>query len=99
MTEDTSMEFDMFEDVRRKLTEVFMRSGHTRIEAERIALYIVQGVRDVPKFLTILLVEDQAVDEAKILQALQAVLNNANALEKARNILHGGRENPEETIH
>ena len=46
MIEDTSSEFDMFEDVRRKLTEIFLRGGRELIEAERIALYIVQGVRD-----------------------------------------------------
>ncbi len=41
MIEDTSSEFDMFEDVRRKLTELLLRAGREVREAERIALYIV----------------------------------------------------------
>ncbi|HEX8178905.1 MAG TPA: hypothetical protein VF525_05115 [Pyrinomonadaceae bacterium] len=86
MIEDTSSEFDMFEDVRRKLTEMLVREGRDQLEAERIALYIVQGVRDVPKFLARL--AEAADDErAKVLPLLYIVLDNAAALERARRLL------------
>jgi hypothetical protein len=86
MIDDTSLEFDMFEDIRRKLVEVFIREGRTRLEAEKIALYIVQGVRDVPKLLTILTEEE---GDAEILSALSSFLEDATALDKARKILLG----------
>ncbi len=47
---DTSLELDMFEDARQKLCQVFMLEGHLRLDAERLAFYVVQGVRDVPRF-------------------------------------------------
>ncbi|HEX8650443.1 MAG TPA: hypothetical protein VF708_06355 [Pyrinomonadaceae bacterium] len=86
MIDDTSLEFDMFEDIRRKLVEVFVREGRERLEAEKIALYIVQGVRDVPKLLTVL-TESEA--DAQILPALSEFLEDATALDKARKILLG----------
>jgi len=76
----------MFEDIRRKLVEVFVREGRTRLEAEKIALYVIQGMRDVPKLLTIL-TEEEA--DAKILHALYSFLEDATALDKARKILLG----------
>jgi hypothetical protein len=84
MIDDTSLEFDMFEDIRRKLVEVFIRGGRTRLEAEKIALYIVQGVRDVPKLLTTL---TESEDDAEMLQVLSGFLDDATALDKARMIL------------
>ncbi len=45
MTDDSSIEFDMFEDIRRNLVQVLMNEGHERIAAEKMALYIVQGER------------------------------------------------------
>ena len=86
MIDDTRLEFDMFEDIRRKLVEVFVREGRARLEAEQIALYIVQGVRDVPKLLTVL-TESEA--DAQILPALSEFLEDATALDKARKILLG----------
>jgi hypothetical protein len=86
MIDDTSLEFDMFEDIRRKLVEVFVREGRTRLEAEKIALYLIQGMRDVPKLLTIL-TEEEA--DAKILHALYSFLEDSTALDKARKILLG----------
>ena len=87
MTDDSSIEFDMFEDVRRNLVEVLTNNGHERIEAERISLYVVQGVREVPKLLTTL--ARGKASEAGILDLLNKVLNNATALGKARAILAG----------
>ena len=77
----------MFEDIRRKLVEVFVREGRTRLEAEKIALYVVQGVRDVPKLLTILTEEER---DAEILRAIRSFLEDAaTALDRAREILLG----------
>lgn len=87
--EDSSMEFDLFEDARRKLAEVFVREGRETLEAERIATYIVQGVRSVPKLLTILSNEINSQTNDEILRALRAVLDNAVALGKAKSILLG----------
>jgi hypothetical protein len=84
--EDTSSEFDMFEDVRQKLTSMLLREGRDEIEAERIALYFVQGVRDVPKFLARL--ADTSDDErAQVLPLFYQILDNAAALERARRVL------------
>jgi hypothetical protein len=88
MIDDTSLEFDLFEDVRRKLVEVFVEEGHARLDAEKIALYIVQGVRDVPKLLTAV-TEGEGHTHAEVLLTIRAVLENASALEKARNLLLG----------
>ena len=77
----------MFEDIRRKLVEVFVREGRTRLEAEKIALYVVQGVRDVPKLLTVLTEEEK---DAEILHAIHNFLGDAStALDRAREILLG----------
>jgi hypothetical protein len=86
MIEDTSSEFDMFEDVRRKLTEMLLREGREQLEAERIALYIVQGVREVPKFLA-RLAETNADERAQVLPLLYLILDNSVALERARRLL------------
>lgn len=87
MKDESSLEFDMFEDVRRTLTEVLVAQGRELIEAERVALYVVQGIRDVPKFLTVITRGDQSGENVR--KALDAVLENASALERARAILSG----------
>jgi hypothetical protein len=86
MIDDTSLEFDMFEDMRRKLVELFVTEGYERLEAEKIALYVVQGVREVPKLLAAL-AEIRSHTHAEVLKALSDVLENASALDKVRNIL------------
>ncbi len=90
MMDDSSMEFDMFEEVRRRLAEAFVREGHTPLRAEKIALYIVQGIREMPKLLTAISTEE-AEDQAspQLLNIVRAVLDNAAALDKARNMLLG----------
>ena len=87
MTDDSSIEFDMFEDVRRHLVEALVRKGHEQIEAERISLYVIQGIREVPKLLTTL-ARGQVAD-AGVLDLLNKVLDNGAALGKARAILLG----------
>jgi hypothetical protein len=86
MIEDNSLEFDMFEDVRRRLVEVMVSEGRERLDAEKIALYVVQGTREMPKLLKILS-ESRSHPRAEVLAALKLALENASALEKARELL------------
>lgn len=87
MTDYSSMEFDLFEDVRRRLTSVFEGQGHDPIVAERAALYVVQGMREVHKLIATLTRENRPDDA--ILRTLERVFENAPALDKARAILAG----------
>jgi hypothetical protein len=88
MIEDNSLEFDMFEDVRRRLVEVLVSEGRERLDAEKIALYVVQGLREMPKFVK-MLSESRSHPRSEILSTLKMVLENATALERAREILLG----------
>lgn len=80
------MEFDLYEDARRHLTKFLISEGCKDLDAERIALYIVQGIRAVPKLLSILNKRESSSPEI-IRAALHAVLENAPAFEKARAML------------
>ncbi len=86
MTEDNSLEFDMFEDVRRRLVEVLVTEGRERLDAEKIALYVIQGLREMPRLVK-MLSESRSHPRAEILASLMLVLENANALGKAREML------------
>jgi len=86
MLEDISLEFDMFEDMRRRLVEVLVSEGRERLDAEKIALYVVQGLREMPKLLKILS-ESRSHPRAEIIATLKLVLENGRALEKAREML------------
>ena len=86
--EDNSLEFDMLEDVRRRLVEVLVSEGHERLDAEKIALYVVQGLREMPKLIKILS-ESRSHPRSEILSTLKLTLENASALEKAREMLLG----------
>ena len=88
MIDDTSLEFDMFEDARQRLVAVLVGEGRDRLEAEKIALYVVQGLREMPKLLT-MLSEARSHPPAKILRTLNLVLDNAIALKKAQRLLLG----------
>ena len=88
MIEDNSLEFDMFEDVRRRLVAFYQAEGRERIEAEKIALYIVQGIRDTPKLIATIAEADGHTHE-EIHECINAVLESASALEKARAVLEG----------
>ena len=91
MKEDPSAEFDMFEDVRRRLTQVLVNQGHDEIKAERVALYVMQGVRDVPKIIAAL--KEGRPDDV-ILSLLDKIFDNATALAKARSVLSGLGDKP-----
>lgn len=86
MIEDNSLEFDMFEDMRRRLVEVLVSEGHERLDAEKIALYVVQGLREMPKLVK-MLSESRSHPRAEIISTLKLALENASALDKAREML------------
>jgi hypothetical protein len=86
MIDDSSIEFDMFEDARRRIVELLVTEGRERLDAEKIALYVVQGLREMPRFIK-MLSESRTHTRAEILSALTLVLENASALEKARIML------------
>jgi hypothetical protein len=86
MIDDNSLEFDMLEDARRRLVEVLVSKGRERLDAEKIALYVVQGLREMPKLVK-LLNERRSYPHDQILDTLALVLENASALEKARMML------------
>jgi len=88
MIDDNSLEFDMYEDARRKLVEVLVSEGRERLDAEKIALYVVQGTREMPKLIK-MLSDARAHTRPEILSTLVLVLENAAALEKARIMLLG----------
>ena len=83
MIDDNSYEFDMYEDIRRRLVEVLVSEGRERLDAEKIALYVVQGLREMPKLIK-MLAESRSHTRAEIISTLMMVIENASALEKAR---------------
>ena len=88
MVKDNSLEFDMFEDMRRRLVEILVSEGRERLDAEKIALYVVQGMREMPRLVK-MLSESRSHPRSEILATLRLVLENASALEKAREMLLG----------
>ncbi len=83
-----SMEFDRFEEIRRVLADVLTAKGHELLEAEKIALYVTEGLRDSSKLMT-LLANENSYTHAEILRALQELLNTTQALNKAKDLLLG----------
>jgi hypothetical protein len=83
---DPSLEFDIFEMARQRLVEVFIGGGHEQLEAEKIALYVIQGLRPVPKLLNVL-TRTKAPEQDEILDALGLVLDEIIALVKAKRML------------
>ncbi len=87
---ESSMEFDLYEDMRLKLTRALVAEGRERIEAERISLYVMQGVREVPALLNALASDHPNDSETRRL--LELVLENAASLDKARALMHDDGE-------
>lgn len=85
-TEDSSIEFDLYEDARQHLTEFLEKEGHKQLEAERIAFYIIQGVRGIPKLLS-LLNQPKTCPPLQIHAALKGVFDNLGLLNKASMML------------
>lgn len=86
-----SLEFDRFEDIRRVLADVLVADGLPLIEAEKIALYVVEGMRDMAK-LTAMLAHSSSRTHQEILLTLLRVLDSAQAFDKARVLLTGHGE-------
>ena len=84
-TRDSSIEFDMYEEIRRKLSAYLIGQGKSMIDAERIALYTVQGIQAMPKLLT-LLSQTDVHQNAQISTAFRDTLEGAVPLSKARAI-------------
>ena len=89
---ESSMEFDLFEDMRRKLTRALVGGGRDEIEAERISLYVMQGVREVPALLNAL--ASDRTNEAEMRRLLEIVLENAASLDRARALLIARGDEP-----
>lgn len=89
---ESSLEFDLFESMRRRLVRVLMFDGREEIEAERIALYVMKGVREVPRLLNVLASDNVPVEEARAV--LKIALDNAGSLERARALLTGESNQP-----
>ena len=83
--DESSLEFDMYEDMRRTLTRVLASEGRDPVEAERIAFYVVQGLREVPKLLAAL--TRHSAPDGELRALLNDVLNNVPSLERARAML------------
>jgi len=84
---ESSLEYDLFENMRRRLARVLTAEGREEIEAERIALYIMQGVREVPKLLNALASSNTPDTETR--DILSLVLEGADSLARAHAILLG----------
>ncbi|PYS83288.1 MAG: hypothetical protein DMF67_09575 [Acidobacteria bacterium] len=84
---ESSLEYDLFESMRRHLARVLAVEGREEIEAERAALYVMQGLREVPKLLNALASSNTPDGETR--DILDLVLVNAASLERARTLLLG----------
>lgn len=84
-SDESSLEFDMFEDMRRTLARILIEEGRDPIEAERISFYVMQGLREVPKLMQALGRSKKPASET--LALLREVLENAPSLDKARAML------------
>ncbi|MDT5157559.1 MAG: hypothetical protein QOH51_1916 [Acidobacteriota bacterium] len=82
---DPSLEFDVFETIRLRLAETLMRRGYDLVEAERIALYVVEGARPMSHFLKALTRVSPPEDDEVII-ALDHVLAETPALAKAKRL-------------
>lgn len=89
---ESSLEFDMFEEMRRRLTRVLTVDGRDAVEAERISLYVMQGVRDVPRLLNAL--AGRNTTDREVMELLDLVLQHAASFDKARSLLLGEGEQP-----
>lgn len=82
---DPSLEFDAFEAVRLRLANVLCARGYELVEAERIALYVVEISRPVAHLLNVLGVVNPPAED--VLDALGKVIDEAPTLAKAQQLL------------
>ena len=83
---DPSLEYDLYEVVRVGAADALSRRGYGEIEAERIALYLIEASRPVANFLKVLTRVSPPADD-EIVSAIGKVLDELPALEKARLLL------------
>jgi hypothetical protein len=83
---DPSLEFDVFETVRRRVADALMRRGYEEVEAERAALYLVEVSRPVSHFLKVLTRDDRPGDE-EVVDSVGRVVDALPAMEKAQQVL------------
>lgn len=83
---DPSLEFDLFEVVRLRLVEVLARRDYDPIQAERIALRVVQGIRPVSQFMKVL-TRVKPPDDEEVMNALTRTLEEVPALDQAARML------------
>jgi hypothetical protein len=95
MKDESSLEFDILEEVRCRLISLFEGRGHGQIEAERAALYVVQGLRGGHKLIAAVTREGKSDDA--LLAILEDLFENAPALDRARAILSG--QDDEKVVH
>ena len=94
---DPSLEFDMFELVRCRFVEALTARGMERLQAEHVALHLVQGLRPVVNLMKVL-TRVSPPTHAEILEAMRAALDETPALEQAKLLLLG-KEDAGEQIH
>lgn len=87
---ESSLEYDLFESMRRRLARALVAEGREEVEAGRIALYVMQGIREVPRLFNALAGKNTSDAEAR--DILNLVLENAASLERARALLLGEDE-------
>ena len=88
---DPSLEFDLFEMVRLRLVEALVLAGRGVIDAERVALYVVQAVRPASRLLKTA-TQFHPPEHGELLDAMTHVLDEAATLEKARQIMFSDSE-------
>src|ERR1044072_2510011 len=80
---DPSLEFDVFETVRRRVADALMRRGYEEVEADRAALYLVEVSRPVVHFMKVL-AQDASPGDDEIVDVLAKVIDALPALVKAQ---------------
>lgn len=83
---DPSLEFDLFETVRRRVVNALLRRGYEQVEAERAALYLVEVSRPIAHFMKVL-TRDSRVEDEEIVNMLAKVIDALPAMVKAQQVL------------
>ena len=79
MGENQKTEFEWFKGVQDKLTDAFLKDGHSPSESQELGFLMAQGVRDIPALLRLLEEPDRHSND-EIMAAVHALLSNRSAL-------------------
>jgi hypothetical protein len=74
-----------FNDIQARLKEVFIK-GYNHPQAEELAFFVAQAIRDVPTLLRLLNAQEKYSNE-EIIDAVHNVVANHHALSEANQIL------------